>query len=94
MADEDVEANRRLGRLGAELIEDGVHGLLVRPSDPAALASAIGRILADEQLASRLGQAARARQRAHFDLDAMVARLQALYTELYETLHSAPSLGR
>jgi len=67
-----------------ELIEDSVHGLLVPPSDPGALAVAIRRLLADRALASRLGAAARVRQRATYDLDVVVGRLESLYIELYE----------
>lgn len=67
-----------------ELIEDGVHGLLVEPSAPAALAAAVARLLADRGLASELGRAARERQRSSFDLDVVVSQLEALYDELYE----------
>lgn len=67
-----------------ELIEDGVHGLLVEPRDPEALAAAIGALLKDRALAVGLGQAARDRQRAKFDLDVVVGRLEELYLELYE----------
>ncbi len=66
-----------------ELIEDGVNGLLVPPRDPSALAGAIRRLLQDRTLASRLGDAARERQRADYDLDAVVGRLERLYIELY-----------
>ncbi|MGO9249715.1 MAG: glycosyltransferase family 4 protein [Solirubrobacteraceae bacterium] len=67
-----------------ELIEDGVHGLLVRPGDPVELATAIRRLLDDRPLAIQLGQAARERQRANFDVDVMVRRLEGLYLELYD----------
>ena len=67
-----------------ELIEDEVHGLLVTPRDPEGLAGAIRRLLEDRALALRLGQAASERQRAEFDLDVVVRRLEALYLELYE----------
>ena len=40
-----------------EVIEDGVSGLLVPPRDSAALAAATARLLEDEELAARLGQA-------------------------------------
>lgn len=44
----------------AEILADGVNALLVPPSDPAALAAALRRLLDDPALAERLGaQAAR-----------------------------------
>lgn len=43
----------------AEIVEDGVTGLLVPPSDPRALAGALTRLLADPMLANRLGEAGR-----------------------------------
>ncbi len=67
-----------------ELIEDGVHGLLVKPGAPAELAAAIGTLLKDRPLASRLGQAAHERQLAKFDIDIVVRQLEGIYTELYE----------
>jgi glycosyltransferase involved in cell wall biosynthesis len=65
-----------------EMIEHGVHGLLVRPNDPAGLAGAIGRLLDDPGLAGRLGGQARQRQRSEFDLGVVVTRLEHLYLEL------------
>ena len=66
-----------------ELIEDGVHGLLVRPEHPGELAAAMQRLLEDRDLAARLGQAAHERQRANYDLDVVVRQLEDLYVELY-----------
>jgi glycosyltransferase involved in cell wall biosynthesis len=43
----------------ADLVHDGVNGLLVAPRDPAALAAAISRILADPAAAARLSAAGR-----------------------------------
>lgn len=40
----------------AELIDDGQNGLLVPPEDPAALAGAMSRMMADAGLRKRLGQ--------------------------------------
>ncbi len=42
-------------------LSDGVEGLLVPPDDPAALAEALGRLLASAELRVRLGSAAHAR---------------------------------
>ena len=44
-----------------EIIRDGVDGLLVPPADPARLAAAVARVLDDQDLARRLGSAARGR---------------------------------
>jgi glycosyltransferase involved in cell wall biosynthesis len=49
-----------------DYVEDGVDALLVPPGDPAALRTAVERVLGDAELAGRLGAAARARvERAH-----------------------------
>jgi glycosyltransferase involved in cell wall biosynthesis len=63
----------------AETIEDGVSGLLFPPKDPAALARAIDSVLADPELAERLGQAASERLERHFSLDSHVAKVERLY---------------
>ena len=65
-----------------ELIEDGVHGRLVAPGDPAALASAIAELLRDRRRGAEMGLRARERRRREFDLGATVSRLERLYVEL------------
>jgi glycosyltransferase involved in cell wall biosynthesis len=65
-----------------DLIQDGVHGLLVEPSRPDRLAAAVGELLRDPERRRRLGGAAQLRQRSEFDLDAMVRKLELLYVEL------------
>jgi glycosyltransferase involved in cell wall biosynthesis len=77
-----------------ELIEDGVHGLMVRPEDPRDLAAAMQRLLEDRALARRLGEAARERQRANFDLDVVVRLLEDLYLELFAGSRRAPARAR
>lgn len=44
----------------AEVLVDGETGLLVEPGDPAALAAAVGRLLADDALRARLAEDGRA----------------------------------
>jgi len=61
-----------------ELVEDGHNGLLVPPRDPAALAAAIERLLADPALRRRLGAAARETVARHFDARNEADRLLAL----------------
>jgi len=67
-------------RVGAipELVQDGVHGLLVPPDDPDALATALGRLVAEPELRRRLAQAGCVRVRRQFDREAGVDRLAAL----------------
>jgi glycosyltransferase involved in cell wall biosynthesis len=67
-----------------DLIEDGVHGLLVAPRDPRALADAIVELLSDPQRARAMGARARERRAAEFDIELQVRRLEALYEELLE----------
>jgi glycosyltransferase involved in cell wall biosynthesis len=43
----------------ADLVHDGVNGLLVAPRDPAALAAAISKVLTDPTAAARLSAVAR-----------------------------------
>jgi glycosyltransferase involved in cell wall biosynthesis len=57
-------------------------GLVVPPSDPAALAHAINQLLADESLRRQLGVAARARARAEFSADTMLDRIFDVYESL------------
>jgi GT2 family glycosyltransferase/glycosyltransferase involved in cell wall biosynthesis len=52
-----------------ELIEDGVHGLLVPDRDADALADAIERLVKDDELRERLARAGRDRVRAEFNLE-------------------------
>ncbi len=65
-----------------DVVVDGETGLLVPRRDDAALAAALSALLGDRERARRLGEAGRVRRRSEFDLDTMVRRLEALYTEL------------
>jgi glycosyltransferase involved in cell wall biosynthesis len=63
-----------------DVIEDGVHGLIVPQRDKQALASAIGRLLADPDLAGTLGNAARARIEHELTWQRTAQRFEELYT--------------
>ncbi len=63
----------------AEIVRDGVNGLLVPPRDRAALAQALRRVLADNALAARFAQAGRDWVMAEGSVATMAERYAALY---------------
>ncbi len=71
----DIPPNR-------ELVVDGETGFLVRVGDRAGFQQFADRILADPELARRLGDAGRERMREHFSIDNMVAAHARLYREV------------
>lgn len=62
-----------------EDVTDGRDALLVPPGDARALADALGRLLGDPDLRTRLGRAARATFEARFSAEALAGALGALY---------------
>jgi glycosyltransferase involved in cell wall biosynthesis len=66
-----------------QMIEDGVHGLLVPPGNQARLSAGLGRLLRDRGLATRLGTAARRRARERYSREAMVRRFEDFYEGLF-----------
>ena len=67
------------GRAGGvvDVIEDGRTGLLVDPTSPDEIAAAAVRLLTDEELAARLGKAARVRVEREFRYEDVAARILA-----------------
>lgn len=65
-----------------EVVHDGVTGLLVPPADPRALGAALLRLVNDDDLRGRIGDAARAFVRPRFGIDGYVASVTALYDRL------------
>jgi glycosyltransferase involved in cell wall biosynthesis len=72
-----------------DLLEDGVHGLLVERRDISGLAAAIARLLREPTLRIELGRNALERQRRHSDIDATVRQLELLYEELFRASRRA-----
>jgi len=58
----------------AEIVEDGVTGLLTPPENAAALVAALRRVLDDAGWAAQLAARGRAAARARYRLDDCVAR--------------------
>ncbi len=65
----------------AELIEDGVNGLLAPPRPPE-LAAAILSLLDDGDRARQLGEAGREKVRLHFSWERIAARVEEVYRGL------------
>jgi glycosyltransferase involved in cell wall biosynthesis len=66
----------------AVILRDGLDGLLVPPTDPAAWARAIDRVLGDPALAARLGAEARRRARGGFPFSRTLDQTIALYHDV------------
>ena len=80
----------------AELVEDGVNGFLVAPSDPQALGRRIAQLLDDGELRASMGAAGRDKVLADFDSSHEAGRLATLLTNNAAGVISAtrpPSLG-
>jgi glycosyltransferase involved in cell wall biosynthesis len=67
-----------------EVIEDGVHGVLVPPQDEEALAAALAGVLRDAEGRNQMGARARERCRRELSLDHTVETVQELYEELLQ----------
>lgn len=67
-----------------ELIHDGETGLLAQTGNALSFANAIGRLLKDEDLRSRLGKSARKHVLAEYTDDIMAERTIAFYRNLIE----------
>lgn len=65
-----------------DVISNGETGLLVPPGNAGMLAEAIQRVLADEALAHRLGQAAREQVVAKYDVERLLNDTIGLYSDL------------
>lgn len=65
-----------------EAITDGLEGYLVLPGDVAALSSALDRLLSDEGLRRRMGEAARNKVESTFSTEQILPQIERLYHEL------------
>jgi L-malate glycosyltransferase len=74
-----------------EIVEDGVTGYLVPPRDGKALAEAITRLLQNDALRKRMGEAGLRRVRERFTVERMVRETAAAYAELVTTRVGKPA---
>ena len=65
-----------------DVVHHDVNGLLVPPAEPRPLADALASLLADPDLAARLGRAARATIAERYTTDRAVERLEQVYGAL------------
>jgi glycosyltransferase involved in cell wall biosynthesis len=70
----------------AEVVRPGETGLLVPPKDPAALADAIRRLIADRDLRNMLGREGQRLVQERHPRDLMVAETEQYYLELLEAV--------
>jgi glycosyltransferase involved in cell wall biosynthesis len=77
-----------------EVIEDRVHGRLVPPGDPQALAEALEEFHRNPDLAWRLGENGGERLRASFTWDRAVEGFEAVYDEMLGLASFAPAGAR
>jgi glycosyltransferase involved in cell wall biosynthesis len=76
-----------------ELIDDGVHGLLVEPRDPISLAQALQRVLQDGALHARLAQGGRQRMCERFDSRRTTVALRDLFARQLQQAQGTASLA-
>jgi glycosyltransferase involved in cell wall biosynthesis len=67
-----------------ELLTDGENGLVVSSENPEALALALEKAIRDPALRKRLGDAAEARVREHFDYHSSIADLTRLFEQEWQ----------
>ena len=66
----------------AELVEDGVTGLLVPPEDSSAIAAALLRLLRDPELSRKMAENGRKVAVENYSFERLIREVDALYTEL------------
>ncbi len=71
-----------LGTGASWVNQDGVTGLVVPSRDTDALARAINRLLADDDLRREMGRRAQDRARSEFSLPALVDRVMTIYDQV------------
>ncbi|HEV3115569.1 MAG TPA: glycosyltransferase family 4 protein [Gemmataceae bacterium] len=79
---------------GAEVVADGVTGILVDPDDRNELGNALERLLCDDKLAEKMGQAGLQRFTDHYQFEHFRARLRRRLGELLPLDESAAATAQ
>ncbi len=69
-----------------EIVEDGKTGILVPMGDAQAMATAIGKVLADPALALDMGARGKERVRGHFTIEHTARKVEAVYRAMLSRL--------
>ncbi len=70
-----------------EVVVDGETGILTPIGNPRALAKALRDLIRDPAMATRMGDAGRARAESHFHTRAMIDQFANLYESVYRSKH-------
>jgi len=71
----------------SELVEHGKSGVLIRPSDPQAIADAVIRLIDDYDFRKRAAELGRAKVVEEFDVDKETAKLRDYLLETSSPAH-------
>ncbi|QQS48639.1 MAG: glycosyltransferase family 4 protein [Acidobacteriota bacterium] len=78
----------------AEIVTDGVTGILIEPNDKWALVTGLSRLLADRPLREKIAAAGRESVIDRFDRERVIDRIEALYRSAGEESDRIPVLDR
>ncbi len=67
------------------LVDDGVTGFVVPPGDGQAAGAALARLMSDEGLRRRMGEAARAKAEQHFRPARVADQMVTMYRDIRGT---------
>ncbi|MFA5410565.1 MAG: lipopolysaccharide heptosyltransferase II [Candidatus Omnitrophota bacterium] len=70
-----------------DIIQDGINGLLVAPSDPQGMSEAIARIFRDKQLAHNLAENAYKKVKEKYNIELMVENTLKVYQDAFSSLN-------
>jgi glycosyltransferase involved in cell wall biosynthesis len=77
----------------AEIIEDGVNGLLAPAGRPDQLGECIARLVEDDALREQMGRSARRTYERSYTTKLMIDRLEAYYREVLADRRDAERVG-